>query len=235
MDDKNKKVYDFSKGNLINLIVILISVAYVFYGMVKFGRTDLTIEEQIAKAGIGIVIGLLIKQGIGENGFNKGYNSKVWNESLEKYSNACNLVNPYLERVDNFYLYEEIEKKKQYRRMVLMENQMKYDWFFDEKGNYIDNRERYEKLDKKQVKALKKAIRVKIYNLNLFSERKPTKIKEQRCLGKMVWLKLWGLLLGLMCYLCGMVGIGVRLLRQRFKLLYGYFVELLNYIRIIII
>ena len=170
MDEKNKKVADFIKGNLINVIVVLISVAYVFYGMVEIGKTDLTIEEQIAKAGIGIIIGLLIKEGIGENGFNKGYNSNAWTSNYEKYTNACNLTNDYLERVDNFYRCEEIEKKRQYRRMLLMEHQMKYDWFFDYKGNYIDNKEQYEKLDKKQRKALKKALKVKIYNLNLFSE-----------------------------------------------------------------
>lgn len=170
MDEKNKKVANFIKGNLINAIVILISVAYVLYGMVIIKQTDLTIEEQIAKAGIGIIIGLLIKEGVGENGFNKGYNSQAWITTIDKYNNACNLANPYLERVDNFYRAEEIEKKRQYRRMLLMENQMKYDWFFDFKGNYIDNKERYEKLDKRQRKVLKRALKVKIYNLNLFSE-----------------------------------------------------------------
>ena len=170
MEDKNKKVYDFIKSNLINAIVILISVAYVFFGMIGIVKTDLTIEEQIAKAGIGIIVGLMIKQGVGESGFNKGYNSAIWKEIKDKYSLACNLANPYLERVDNFYIHEEMEKKRQYRRMILMEYQMKYDWFFDSKGNYIENEERFNKLDRKQKRMLKKAVRVKIYNLNLFSE-----------------------------------------------------------------
>lgn len=170
MDEKNKKVAEFIKGNLINAIVVLISVAYVLYGMVIIKQTDLTIEEQIAKAGIGIIIGLLIKEGVGENGFNKGYNSSGWLEAQDKYRIACNNANPYLERVDNFYREEEIEKKRQYRRMLLMENQMRYEWFFDFKGNYRQNDEQYNKLDRRQRKVLKKALKVKIYNLNLFSE-----------------------------------------------------------------
>ena len=170
MDERNKKIAEFIKGNLVNVVVILISVAYIFYGMLRFERTGLTIQEQIIKAGLGIIVGLLIKQGIGENGFNKGYNSPIWSLNIEKYNNACNLANPYLDRVDNFYIAEEIERKKQYRRMVLMEHQMKYSWFFDSKGNYIENKEKYEKLTKKQIRALKRAVRVKIYNLNLFSE-----------------------------------------------------------------
>lgn len=170
MDDKNKKIAEFIKGNLVNVVVILISVAYILYGMLKFERTGLTIEEQLIKAGLGIIVGLLIKQGVGENGFNKGYNSLIWHTNIEKYNNACNLANPYLDRVDNFYFAEEMEMKKQYRRTLLMEHQMKYGWFFDNKGNYIDNKEQYAKLTRKQIKALKKAIKVKVYNLNLFSE-----------------------------------------------------------------
>ena len=169
-DEKNKKVYDFIKGNLINAIVILISTAYIFFGMIGIDKTDLTLAQQITKAGIGIIIGLLIKQGIGENGFNKGYNSTLWKTANEKYNNTCNLANPYVDRLDNFYISEELEKKRQYRRMLLMEYQIKYEWFFDLKGNYIESKERYEKLTKKQRRALKKAIKVKIYNLNLFSE-----------------------------------------------------------------
>ena len=169
-DENNKKIADFIKGNLINLIVILTSVSYIFFGMIGIEKTDLTLAEQIAKAGIGIIIGFLIKQGIGENGFNRGYNSNLWKIASEKYSLACNQANPHVDRLDNFYITEEIEKKRQYRRMLLMEHQIKYDWFFDLKGNYINNREKYEQLDKKQRKALKKAIKVKIYNLNLFSE-----------------------------------------------------------------
>ena len=169
-ENKNKKIYDFIKGNFINFIILLTSLAYVFYNMVIIKRTDLSIWECIAKAGIGILVGFMIKQGLGENGFNYGYRSQIWADSLEKYSKNCNMANPYIERVDNFYACEEIEKKKIYRRTNLMSARMKYDWFFDEDGFYKENKEQYDKLDKKQKRVLKKCIAVKIYNLNLFSE-----------------------------------------------------------------
>lgn len=168
--DKNKKIYDFIKGNFINFIIILTSVAYVFYNMVVIQKTDLSLWECVAKAGIGIIVGFMIKQGLGENGFNYGYRSQIWHDSLDKYSKNCNMANPYIERVDNFYETEIIEKKKTYRRTNLMGARMKYDWFFDEDGFYIENNEYYDKLDKKQKRVLKKCISVKIYNLNLFSE-----------------------------------------------------------------
>ena len=168
--EQNKKIYDFIKGNLINFIIVLTSLAYVFYNMVAIERTDLSVYECIAKAGVGIIVGFMIKQGMAENGFNYGYRSQIWVDSLEKYSKNCNMANPYIERVDNFYACEEIEKKKLYRRTNLMAARMKYDWFFDSEGFYKENPEQFNKLDRKQKRVLKKCIKVRVYNLNLFSE-----------------------------------------------------------------
>lgn len=164
------KVNDFIKGNIINAFIVLISVAYVFYNQVIIKRTDLTLAEVLAKIGIGIIIGFMIKQAMSENGFNKGYRSDIWRSNMLSYSNACNIANPYIERVDNFYISEEIERKKNYRRVNLMNARMRYDWFFDREGNYIENPDKYNKLTRKQKRILKKCIEVKIYNLNLFSE-----------------------------------------------------------------
>ena len=168
--ETNRKIYDFIKGNFINFIIIFTSLAYVFYNMIVIQRTDLSLWECVAKAGIGIIVGFMIKQGLSENGFNYGYRSQIWIDNLEKYSKNCNMANPYIERVDNFYACEEIEKKKIYRRTNLMAARMKYDWFFDEDGFYKEDNEFYAKLDRKQKKVLRKCIKVKIYNLNLFSE-----------------------------------------------------------------
>ena len=147
MEDKqNKKIYDFIKGNLINAIVILIGIAYIFWGTVKIERTSLTIAAVIARAGIGVFCGLAIKQALGENGFNKGYRSEIWQNSLEKYSAACNSARDYIDRVDNFYAAEEISKKKNYRRINLQAYQMRYSDFFDDYGYFIGTPEKMQKI-----------------------------------------------------------------------------------------
>lgn len=169
-DEKNKKVYDFIKGNLINAVVIAVGLIYIFFGLVKIERTQLSPLAVIAQAGIGIICGFVIKQAMGENGFNKGYRSAIWQDSLNKYSIACNSSQDYIERVDNFYLYEEIRKKKNYRRMNLQAYQMRYSDFFDKDGYFINDEEKMRKLTRKQLKVLNKCIKVKIYHLNLFSE-----------------------------------------------------------------
>jgi hypothetical protein len=182
MDDKKVKVYDFIKSNLLNFVVILIAISYVFYNMVIIERTDLTIGECIAEAGIGVFVAFAIKEALGENGFNRGYQSQIWQNNLQKYNNACNLANEYIDRVDNFYEVEEAEKKKKYRQQNLQAIRLKYSDYFDSEGNYIDlpikplkslkngkiQGVRY--LSRYQQKILKKCVKVKIHNLNLFSE-----------------------------------------------------------------
>ena len=182
MEDKKIKVYDFIKNNLLNFVVVLISLSYVFYNMVIIERTDLTLGECLANAGIGVFVAFAIKEALGESGFNRGYQSQIWQENLRKYNNACNLANEYIDRVDNFYELEEIEKKKKYRQQNLQAIRLKYSDYFDSEGNYIDLPIKPLKSLKKgkiqgvrylsnyQQKILKKCVKVKIHNLNLFSE-----------------------------------------------------------------
>lgn len=184
---KKTKVATFIKANWLNGLVIIISIAYVMWGMVKIETTDLTVVEVLASAGIGLIIGFVIKQALGEEGFVKGYNSMLWKNQLDKYSNACNMANKYIERVDLFYEEEEKEKKFRYRQSNLMAVRLKYNDFFDSQGNYTqptiitlkkaenppkmqDRQPDTQYLTRQQKRVLDKCVKVKIYNLNLFSE-----------------------------------------------------------------
>ena len=160
----------YIKTIAMDLVVVLVAIAYVFYQMVTLEVTELNPLVLLAEAAVGIIAGVVIKQSLGENGFSRGYNSTIWAEEEDKYNAACNTANPYMERVDNFYVYEEIDKKKNYRRQHLQEIRLKYDMWFDKEGNYIGTQEMYNQLDRKQKRILNKCIRVKIYPLNLFSQ-----------------------------------------------------------------
>lgn len=169
-DEKNQKINRFIKGNLANFVVLLSSIAYILYGQVGLEKNNSSALIITVSAILGFFCAIIIKQSIGENGLNKGYSSNIWQESFQKYINTCNLANDYLDRIDNFYLYEEIRLKKEYRRKMLMRYRMHYEWFFDDIGNFVENKAKWETLDKIQLKILKKCINVKIYNLNLLSE-----------------------------------------------------------------
>ena len=163
----------YIKSIAMDFVVVIVALAYIFYQMITLSPTELNPFVLIAQAIVGIICGVVIKQALGENGFSKGYNSKIWNDEEDKYNLACNTANPYMERVDNFYQYEEIEKKRNYRRSKLQGVRLKYNDWFDEMGNYIGSPLKTLKAkgyDRQQIKVIKKCIRVKIYPLNLFSQ-----------------------------------------------------------------
>lgn len=153
-----------------DLVVVLVSVAYVFYQMITFELTGLNPWVLLAQAVVGIICGVTIKQSLGENGFSRGYNSETWLKEEDKYNEACDIALPYVDKVDNFYQYEEIDKRKNYRRQHLQGIRLKYSMWFDEEGAYIGTSDMESKLDRKQKRVLRKCVRVKIYPLNLFGQ-----------------------------------------------------------------
>lgn len=168
-DDKKNKIIKYIKDGIINIIVIGISLAYILFQQISITTTAVNLITVLGKSALGILCGILIKQGLGENGFTKGYNSPIWKEELEKYNATCNTANEYMERVDNFYYYEEIEKRKKNRRAILMGVRLKYSDFFDDEEEFI-GQDKMEGLNKIQKKAVNRCVKIKIYNLNLFSE-----------------------------------------------------------------
>lgn len=178
----------FIKSNIMNIAVAFIAVAYILYQQLIVETTQMNVWQCICSAGIAIVAGIMIKQGLGENGFTKGYGSDIWKDETEKYNIACNSAHDYMEYVDNFDSCEEIEYKQKYRINHLTAAHLKYSTFFDKDGNYIKHNiitaKKYEKMKKKHIeldendvvldlhqrRELKRCMRVRIYPLNIFSE-----------------------------------------------------------------
>lgn len=170
LQDFKENPIRYIKGFAMDLIVALVGVSYVLYQMVTLEKTDVDPLVLLAQATIGIICGVVIKQSLGENGFSKGYNSDYWIREEDKYNSACDTAIPYMEKVDNFYIAEEIEKKRNYRREHLQAVRLKYDQWFDFEGNFIGKVEDYKKLTIRQKLMVRKCVRVKIYIPNLFSE-----------------------------------------------------------------
>lgn len=170
LTDIKENPLKYIKGLAMDVIVVLVAIAYVFYNMVKLEVNYVNPLVLIAQAAMGIICGVIIKQSLGENGFSRGYNSIKWQEEEEKYNDACNTANDYMDRVDNFYISQEIEKKRNYRIQHLQAVRLKYNDWFNKDGDYIGTLEMVKKLSFRQKLALNKCVRVKIYVLNLFSE-----------------------------------------------------------------
>ena len=114
LDEKIEQIQGFGlryiKTIAMDFVVVLVALAYVFYQMITLEPTGLNPWVLLAQASVGIICGVTIKQSLGENGFSRGYNSGVWQDEEAKYNETCNGALPYVDRVDNFYQYEEIDK-----------------------------------------------------------------------------------------------------------------------------
>lgn len=173
----------YIKSIAMDLVVVIVSFAYIFYQMITLEKTDLNPLILIAESIIGIICGIVIKQALGENGFSKGYNSQTWKEEEEKYNASCNAAIDYVERVDNFYISIEKERKEYYRRNKLQSVRLKYSNWFDKEGNYIGvdfKSDDFKKLTFRQKIVISKCIRVRIYVLNLFSQYENTSEQDTR-------------------------------------------------------
>ena len=175
MDNLNDTIREFTgkylKTIAMDLIVVIVAIAYVFYQMVSFEETKLNPLVLFAQAIMGIICGIIIKISLGENGFSKGYNSPVWIEEEQKYNEACDNSSDYIdERLENYYLCKEIEKKELFRRKNLQAARLKYSHWFNDDGDFIGTKEEIKKLKLYQKFVLNRCVRVKVYPLNLFSE-----------------------------------------------------------------
>lgn len=170
----------YIKSLAMDLVVVIVAFAYIFYQMITLEKTNLNPLILIAEALMGIICGIIIKQALGENGFSKGYNNPTWIEEEKKYNDSCNLAIDYVDRVDNFYISLEKEKRENYRRNKLQSVRLKYSNWFDENGDYIGTKEMYDELTFIQKIVLKRCIRVKIYVLNLFSQYEITSEQDTK-------------------------------------------------------
>lgn len=175
MESLNESMKEYAskyiKTIAMDLVVVIVALAYVFYQMISFETTSLNPLVLLAQAFMGIVCGIIIKVSLGENGFSKGYNSDIWREEEDKYNETCSNYTDYVDdRLDNYYLYKEIEEKEIYRRKNLQAVRLKYSNWFDEEGNFIGTKEQIKKLRFYQKLVVNRCIRVRVYPLNLFSE-----------------------------------------------------------------
>lgn len=171
VDDIKTNAKHYMKTWVFGIVAALTSVIYVLYSMVKLQKNQLSPILITAALLMGIVCALITKAAYGEIGFDKGYNSETWIDEQEKYNEACNVCLPYIDRVPNFYIQEEKERKALYRKSKLASVCLRYTDWFDEEGNYIGTVEAREKLDKAQEKTLKNCIKVKIYVPDMFKEK----------------------------------------------------------------
>lgn len=177
-----------AKSIFTNLTVVLLAVVFVFYQTLKLEVSTLNPLTLFAESILAIVVGIMIKTSLGENGFDRAYRSEVWIRERNKYELKADAAQVFIDKVDTFYEKEHTEKLLKNRKTRLSGFRMKYTTFFDENGDYIEHeiwtplqKKKWLKkneelpegvivLDFRQRLCLFKCVRVRIHIKNMFSE-----------------------------------------------------------------
>lgn len=190
--EKTENVYNSFKANirtiLLNVAVVATAVVYIFYNILKLEPTHLNPFILIAQAILAIIAALCIKAGLGENGMIRGYASTLWINAKAIYNIKADKALPYIDKADDFYEKERIEKRMRNRKVRLSSYRMRYEDFFDANGDYIERdiwtphqKKKHLKsghelpesvivLDFKQRQVLRKCIKLQIFPKDMFNE-----------------------------------------------------------------
>ena len=85
---KTDKIGDFIKDNIINFVLILVCVVYIFKGVIEIVETGKTISEIIADGFIMFLVSFGIKIILRKKGLNNGYNSPLFIISVSDASSC---------------------------------------------------------------------------------------------------------------------------------------------------
>ena len=176
------------KTILMDIGIIIVSISYVLYQLLTLKPAELDPVTLTAETLIGVLAGLLIKMGLGENGFTRGYASDEWKKHKENYNKRADMALPYSDKIDEFQERLKNERLYKIRKLYLSHYRLKYDDFYDSNGDFIERNIISPKtkkklldsaktipegtlvLDAKQKHALYKSCKIKVYVRELLNE-----------------------------------------------------------------
>jgi len=124
---------------LLDVGIVGVAVAYIFYNILDFHKTETDPWRLLMKGLVGIFVGVGLKWMLGEKGLIKGHNDPQFTRPKDTFYDRTETAVPYIDKYDEFVNKERIEKTYRNRKIHLNNYKMKYETFFDENGDYIEH------------------------------------------------------------------------------------------------
>ena len=154
------KIQQWFRENISTIAIVLMSVVYVFYGIIDIEESKKTIFEIIADCGVSFAYGFAMKCLLNNQGVANGEKSQTFINVKNFYTSLLDTISPIQHYLCNFCDYQNAITLKKAQTAILSSELLKYD-------DFINNRIDIKALDKKQRKAYYKARNIKI---NFLSE-----------------------------------------------------------------
>ena len=157
-----KKFTEIIKDNLQKIIIVIVSIIYIVQGIFALGTKDTTIWDILGNIGMSIVVGVIISSSLNSMGLRSGRYSEIFTSSMEAYGKAKGDATPYFDKLASWCEYKnalELEAKK---KEIIQNAGLNWKAY---KFGYYDKQENADKLEKRQLEALKDAKFCKISRL----------------------------------------------------------------------
>lgn len=162
-DKKNKKkLTDLIKENLQKIIIVIVSIVYIFQGIFALRTKDTTIWDILGNIGMSIVVGVIISSSLNSMGLRSGRYGDIFMGSMEAYGLAKNRATPYFDKLSSWCDYKNAQELEAKKKEIIQNAGLNWKAY---KFGYYDDEKNLEKLEERQIKALKDVKFCKIYRL----------------------------------------------------------------------
>lgn len=169
---KFRKFGNWLGNHLSGIFAILISIFFIFNGMVNVLPTNMGVKEQIITAIINIIAGFSITSLVGEHGFKSAKSMKEYKDEVKQYNQAVQDGLKWREGIENHAKKKANDNLKNYRIRLLEGVGLRYWDIFDDDDRVRNDFEiktyKSDQNYRRKKKAYYKALRVKVFSTNVF-------------------------------------------------------------------
>lgn len=149
----SQKITAFAKRNINTLIIVLISVAYIFYGMITIEESGQTVAEIVGGSVLSTIVGFAIKQFRMRTGTNDGLSAPIFVAKTNAYGKKKEEIAPFIDELGNFCAFKNRKRLRQKQEEYLINYSMSYDKFI--KGEYNNSTDPLVQKVLKKVRSMK--------------------------------------------------------------------------------
>lgn len=160
------KTVSFFKKHIYNVLLVVISIAFLFKDIIKIEETGKSLVEIIASSFLAFAIGTTFNIILGKKGIIAGKNTPQFIETMARYNQEIDKTDAYIEKLDDFCDKKNEQRIKTAQIKILRTERIKYDDFITKSMNEVCT-------TREQRRCWKRAQRVRIQYLtadNLLSE-----------------------------------------------------------------
>lgn len=154
------KAINFIKNNILNFILFISCVAFIFKDMILIEESEKTLYEIFASGALSLVASYSIDLLLAKKGTLAGQNSKAYRNTMARYGEEIDKTDDYIDKLDDFCDAKNEQRIIRIQKKILRMERIKYDDFINKEKHEVCGTDKY------KIKAWDKAMRVNIHMLS---------------------------------------------------------------------